>query len=444
MSYGDKIKVLFLSAEPSDAARLRLNQELREIREKLRLAEQRDRFILESREAVRPGDLTQAIFDVNPRIIHFAGHGTSEGDLCLEDINGNLKNVGPEALASLFEMESEHIRCVILNACYSEIQAEAIARHVPYVIGMKHAIGDAAAIAFSVGFYKALGADRTIENAFNAGCVEIRLENIPEHLAPILKMNTDIEVKTKKLVLVLTATIEEVDAPLVEAILEHLRKISGDASITLKDIRPGSVKLTLEGTPEGLEYLISLIREEKLVEVLGISIQGIENEERDSTTTTQSLITYRGAETEYVASVDSSAHAELRGSTRIASTVTEEILEKLKTLTLLEASELVSQIEEAFGVSAAAPVAVAGAGGGGAATEPEEEKTEFDVVLDEVPGDKKIAVLKAVRTMTGLGLKEAKGMVESAPVAVKEAIAKDAAEEAKKTLEDAGAKVTLK
>ena len=126
------------------------------------------------------------------------------------------------------------------------------------------------------------------------------------------------------------------------------------------------------------------------------------------------------------------------------SATTDEILEKLKSLSLLEASELVSQIEEAFGVSAAAPVAVAGAGGGGAAAEPEEEKTEFDVVLDEVPGDKKIAILKVVRTMTGLGLKEAKGMVESAPVTVQEAVAKDKAEEAKKTLEDAGAKVTVK
>lgn len=127
------------------------------------------------------------------------------------------------------------------------------------------------------------------------------------------------------------------------------------------------------------------------------------------------------------------------------STATDEILEKLKTLSLLEASELVSQIEEAFGVSAAAPVGgMMMAGGGGGAAEEAEEKTEFDVVLDEVPGDKKIAILKVVRTMTGLGLKEAKGMVESAPITVKEAIAKDAAEEAKKSLEDAGAKVTIK
>lgn len=127
------------------------------------------------------------------------------------------------------------------------------------------------------------------------------------------------------------------------------------------------------------------------------------------------------------------------------SAATDEILEKLKTLSLLEASELVSQIEEAFGVSAAAPVGgVMVAAGGGAPAEEVEEKTEFDVVLDEVPGDKKIAILKVVRTLTGLGLKEAKGMVESAPVTVKEAMPKDAAEEAKKALEDAGAKVTVK
>jgi len=126
------------------------------------------------------------------------------------------------------------------------------------------------------------------------------------------------------------------------------------------------------------------------------------------------------------------------------SAVTDEILEKLKTLSLLEASELVTQIEEAFGVSAAAPVGGMMMAAGGGAAEEVEEKTEFDVVLEEVPGDKKIAILKAVRSMTGLGLKEAKGMVESAPITVKEAVPKDAAEEAKKTLEDAGAKVAVK
>ncbi|PSB08718.1 50S ribosomal protein L7/L12 [filamentous cyanobacterium CCP2] len=126
---------------------------------------------------------------------------------------------------------------------------------------------------------------------------------------------------------------------------------------------------------------------------------------------------------------------------------TDEILEQLKTLTLLEAADLVKQIEEAFGVSAAAPVGgmmMAAPGAAAAPAEEVEEKTEFDVVLEEVPADKKIAVLKAVRELTGLGLKEAKDLVESTPKPIKEAVAKEVAEEAKKAIEAAGGKVSVK
>ena len=126
---------------------------------------------------------------------------------------------------------------------------------------------------------------------------------------------------------------------------------------------------------------------------------------------------------------------------------TDDILDSLKTLSLLEASELVKQIEEAFGVSAAASAGVvmaapsaAGAGGGDAA----EEKTEFDVVLESFDASAKIKVLKAVREATGLGLGDAKAMVEAAPKVIKEGIAKDEAESLKKSIEEAGGKVTLK
>ena len=119
----------------------------------------------------------------------------------------------------------------------------------------------------------------------------------------------------------------------------------------------------------------------------------------------------------------------------------EEIIEALKEMTLLEASELVKDIEETFGVSAAAPVAVAAAPAAGAAAA--EEKTEFDVVLEGF-GDNKIAVIKVVREITGLGLKEAKEVVENAPKAIQEGVAKDKAEEIKAKLEEAGAAVTLK
>jgi len=121
----------------------------------------------------------------------------------------------------------------------------------------------------------------------------------------------------------------------------------------------------------------------------------------------------------------------------------DQIVEDLKTLTLLEASELVSKIEETFGVDASAAAGGTMVMAAAAAAEEVEEKTEFNVMLDEVPADKKIAVLKVVRTLTGLGLKEAKELVESAPKMVQEALSKDAAEDAKKQIEDAGGKVSL-
>ena len=125
----------------------------------------------------------------------------------------------------------------------------------------------------------------------------------------------------------------------------------------------------------------------------------------------------------------------------------DEIMELLEGLTLLDASDLVTKIEDKFGVDASASgggmVMMAGAGGD-AAGEAAEEKTEFDLVLSEFPADKKIAVLKIVRGITGLGLKEAKEIVESVPKTLQEGISKDDAENAKKQLEEAGAKVELK
>ena len=123
---------------------------------------------------------------------------------------------------------------------------------------------------------------------------------------------------------------------------------------------------------------------------------------------------------------------------------TDNILEQLKTLSLLEAAELVKQIEEAFGVSAAAAAGVVMAAPAAAAAEAVEEQTEFDVILDSFDAASKIKVLKAVREVTGLGLGEAKALVEAAPKAVKEGIAKAEAESVKKVIEEAGGKATIK
>ncbi|MBK7252078.1 MAG: 50S ribosomal protein L7/L12 [Gammaproteobacteria bacterium] len=123
----------------------------------------------------------------------------------------------------------------------------------------------------------------------------------------------------------------------------------------------------------------------------------------------------------------------------------DEILDAISKMTVMEVVELISDMEKKFGVTAAAPVAVAAApGAGAAAAAPAEEQTEFTVILKEYPADKKVSVIKVVRELTGLGLKEAKDLVEGAPSTVKEAVNKADSETMKKQLEDAGAKVEIK
>lgn len=189
-SVGERAKstsILFLAADPTDASRLRLGEEFREIQEKLKLAQLREHFKLELPQlSVRPPDIAQALLDTQPQIVHFSGHGASTGALCFENQTGQIQLVQPDALAALFEQFSSQVNCVLLNACYSEIQAKAIAEHIEFVIGMNQAIGDKAAIAFAIGFYQALGAGKPIEDAYKLGCVQIRLQSIPEHLTPVL------------------------------------------------------------------------------------------------------------------------------------------------------------------------------------------------------------------------------------------------------------------
>lgn len=181
-------KILMLASNPGNQQSLRLEEEAREIHSCLRRATYRDRFDLRHRWAVRPRDLQQALFEERPAIVHFSGHGSKTGELYLQDQAGRSHPVSPAALSKLFEILSRHLRfdCVVLNACYSEIQAEAIARHVPYVVGMKTAIRDDAAIEYSVGFYGALGAGMPVETAHDSARNLLELQNVPGHLIPIL------------------------------------------------------------------------------------------------------------------------------------------------------------------------------------------------------------------------------------------------------------------
>ena len=178
--------ILFLAADPSDLARLRIGEESREIQEKLRLARLRDQFDVEVRLSVRPADVSQSLLDLAPRFVHFSGHGAQNGAICFETRTGESLPIAPEALSALFSQFAGTVECVVLNACFSAVQAEAIAAEIPYVIGMRSEVGNRAAIAFSVGFYQAIGAGRAVEDAFRLGVVQIQLEGLPEALTPVL------------------------------------------------------------------------------------------------------------------------------------------------------------------------------------------------------------------------------------------------------------------
>lgn len=177
--------ILFLSSNPSNTARLRIDKEAREVEEALRRAKKGDSFDFAIKLATRPRDLSRAILDENPQILHFSGHGKTEG-IVLENDSGKAKTVTTEAISGLFSLFSDKVKCVLLNSCYSESQAQEISKYIPYVIGMSKTIPDATAIAFAISFYDAIGSGRDIEFAFNFGVSNIRLEGLAGVKIPVL------------------------------------------------------------------------------------------------------------------------------------------------------------------------------------------------------------------------------------------------------------------
>ena len=158
--------ILVLAANPLDTDRLRLDEEIREINAGLRRASNRDDYVLQSMVAARPEDVRRAMLDYKPNIVHFCGHGSGARGIAFEDQSGNSMLVTSETLSGFFRLFAEEVQCVLLNACYSESQAEAIAEHIEYVVGMDGSVDDAKAIQFAVAFYDAMGSGRTVEFAY--------------------------------------------------------------------------------------------------------------------------------------------------------------------------------------------------------------------------------------------------------------------------------------
>ncbi|WP_346293058.1 CHAT domain-containing protein [Sphaerothrix gracilis] len=206
-------KILILSANPQNTSQRRLAEEVRDIHEGLQRSQKRDQFVLEQRWAVRPRDIQRSLLEVRPQVVHFCGHSQQSASipesplasarsvavvtdipepegLVFEDNQGQMTLVEAQALAGLFALFADQIECVLLNACYSQGQAEAIAQQIPYVIGLSQALGDRAAIEFAVSFYDALGAGESIEFAYQFGCAAVQLWGVAKKQLPVLNKRT--------------------------------------------------------------------------------------------------------------------------------------------------------------------------------------------------------------------------------------------------------------
>ncbi|MBW4625331.1 MAG: ATP-binding protein [Brasilonema octagenarum HA4186-MV1] len=204
MNNNTRIKtILILAANPTSTSRLRLDEEVREIDEGLRRANKREEFKLEQKWAVRQRDFYRAILDYQPQIVHFCGHGAGQDGIVLQDETGQPALISAEALGSMFKLfATKGVECVLLNACYSQVQAEAIRQHVNYVIGMTQTVGDKAAVAFAVAFYDAIAAGEEVQFAYDLGCSQ--MIGFLEQQTPVL---------SKKQLIIPTAPQTEVIPP---------------------------------------------------------------------------------------------------------------------------------------------------------------------------------------------------------------------------------------
>jgi len=259
-------KVLILAANPHNTDRLRLDEEVREIQTALESSRTANEFEIIMRWAVRVEDLQEALLDSSPQIVHFSGHGGGEQGLVLENESGKLQMVSTEALATLFSIFQNTIQCVCLNACYSEIQAEAIHQFIDCVVGMNQPIGDKAAIKFAQGFYRAIAANRSFEEAYKLGCNAIGLENNPDETVPMLKYRPRPT----------AASLESVIAPAPPAALPNstptpsMPSYHQNRSVSVNGSMTGSVIQTGDGNTASVQFQPAALPQPQTVDMVSV------------------------------------------------------------------------------------------------------------------------------------------------------------------------------
>ncbi|MBW4508259.1 MAG: CHAT domain-containing protein [Scytonematopsis contorta HA4267-MV1] len=281
MTNNTRVKtILILTAIPHG---LRLDKEIRSIEEAIRRAVKRDSYKIVLKTAVRPQDIRRAIAEEQPQIVHFCGHGLSDGSLLLENDAGKDTPVSAESLASLFQLHADYVECVLLNACHSAKPANAIKDYINNTIGMNQPIGDEAAILFATGFYDGLGykissKQNIFSRAFEEGKIAIKLEQLTEdttpvfyqkpNITPINKSNqpmTQATIPANKIIsLAFTKVLNQKVNKFSEAAQEKIDELHQKICDKLKD-NPRAVKaLTAveSGSKEHLEKLATYLGDE--------------------------------------------------------------------------------------------------------------------------------------------------------------------------------------
>ena len=174
-----KIRILVLSANPWTTSRILVDEEAREIFEKLHEGPYRDRFELHNQAAIRPIDLQRLMLKYQPQIVHFSGHGSKQQKIILGGTHGRGKTVDQQGLADVFALYNNHVRLVLLNACFTEPQARSLSQVVNYAIGTSKGIGDKVGVAFAGAFYRALGFGKSVRDAFKSAKAELALTKTP-------------------------------------------------------------------------------------------------------------------------------------------------------------------------------------------------------------------------------------------------------------------------
>jgi len=208
----EKIRILFLSANPWTTSRILVDEEAREIFERIQEGPYRTRFELYNHAATRPIDLQKLLLFYRPHIVHFSGHGNKKQKLILGGTPGRGKTVDRQGLVELFALYNTHLRLVLLNACFTKIQARLLSEVIDYAVGTGKGIGDKAGVAFAGAFYRSLGFGNSIRNAFDSAKAELGLTRMPRtqgfelfmrqsinELEPFPQFNSESEAKQEAL-----------------------------------------------------------------------------------------------------------------------------------------------------------------------------------------------------------------------------------------------------